>query len=160
MVAGVAQSAEHRFCKPTVVSSTLTASSDLSSWASAFGRRITDQVSDSSVTVMNRPNPGGYPSGSRGQTVNLVALPSQVRILLHPCRSRMGWIGLGSGFNPVRATCGPRQDNREGNDADLSGLHPRRFQSETSVPIGSCDLRWILKLAGWGAGETAGVTQW
>jgi hypothetical protein len=39
--AGVAQSAEHRFCKPTVVSSTLTASSDLSSWASAFGRRIT-----------------------------------------------------------------------------------------------------------------------
>jgi hypothetical protein len=41
VVAGVAQSAEHRFCKPTVVSSTLTASSFLSSWASAFGRRIT-----------------------------------------------------------------------------------------------------------------------
>src|SRR5438309_7996890 len=28
---------------------------------------------------------GGYPSGQRGQTVNLVAQPSQVRILLHPC---------------------------------------------------------------------------
>src|SRR5690349_12145146 len=38
---------------------------------------------------------GGYPSGQRGQTVNLVALPSQVRILLHPCRSRRAWNGLG-----------------------------------------------------------------
>jgi hypothetical protein len=36
VAAGVAQLAEHRFCKPTVVSSTLTASSGLSSWA--FGR--------------------------------------------------------------------------------------------------------------------------
>ena len=28
--------------------------------------------------------PGGFPSGQRGQTVNLMALPSQVRILLRP----------------------------------------------------------------------------
>ena len=27
---------------------------------------------------------GGFPSGQRGQTVNLLALPSKVRILLHP----------------------------------------------------------------------------
>jgi hypothetical protein len=31
---------------------------------------------------------------------------------------------------------------------------------EKSLPAGSCDLRWISMLAGWGAGETAGVTQW
>lgn len=37
-----------------------------------------------------RPARGGYPSGQRGQTVNLLAQPSQVRILLRPpslCRS-------------------------------------------------------------------------
>ncbi len=27
---------------------------------------------------------GGFPSGQRGQTVNLLALPSKVRILLRP----------------------------------------------------------------------------
>ena len=27
---------------------------------------------------------GGFPSGQRGQTVNLLATPSKVRILLHP----------------------------------------------------------------------------
>ena len=26
----------------------------------------------------------GFPSGQRGQTVNLLAMPSKVRILLHP----------------------------------------------------------------------------
>ncbi len=31
----------------------------------------------------------GYPSGQRGQTVNLVALPSQVRILLHPIENQL-----------------------------------------------------------------------
>lgn len=66
-VAGVAQSAEHRFCKPTVVSSTLTASS--------VGNDLRRGL---------RLCLGGYPSGQRGQTVNLVAMPSQVRILLHP----------------------------------------------------------------------------
>ena len=29
---------------------------------------------------------GGFPSGQRGQTVNLLAPPSKVRILLHPFR--------------------------------------------------------------------------
>ncbi len=29
-------------------------------------------------------HPGGFPSGQRGQTVNLMAQPSQVRILLSP----------------------------------------------------------------------------
>ena len=28
----------------------------------------------------------GFPSGQRGQTVNLLATPSKVRILLHPLR--------------------------------------------------------------------------
>ena len=29
-------------------------------------------------------NMGGFPSGQRGQTVNLLAMPSKVRILLRP----------------------------------------------------------------------------
>ena len=56
-VAGVAQSAEHRFCKPTVVSSTLTASSDLSSWASAFGRRTRD---DSAIRHLDGSSETGW----------------------------------------------------------------------------------------------------
>ena len=87
-IAGVAQSAEHRFCKPTVVSSTLTASS-----ARLHGRGPRSRSECPRLGVGSAPcslrkrNPGGYPSGQRGQTVNLVALPSQVRILLHPCRA-------------------------------------------------------------------------
>ena len=45
LVAGVAQSAEHRFCKPTVVSSTLTASSGWSGWAPG-GRWNTGRLGD------------------------------------------------------------------------------------------------------------------
>lgn len=90
-VAGVAQSAEHRFCKPTVVSSTLTASSAPHE-VGAIARNV---LAGRCLTATRRPagpvdahpNAGGYPSGQRGQTVNLVALPSQVRILLHPFRS-------------------------------------------------------------------------
>ena len=33
---------------------------------------------------------GGFPSGQRGQTVNLLAPPSKVRILLHPLCRRGG----------------------------------------------------------------------
>ena len=32
---------------------------------------------------------GGFPSGQRGQTVNLLAPPSKVRILLHPFMERI-----------------------------------------------------------------------
>ena len=35
----------------------------------------------------------GFPSGQRGQTVNLLATPSKVRILLHPFARRCGSIG-------------------------------------------------------------------
>ena len=35
----------------------------------------------------------GFPSGQRGQTVNLLAPPSKVRILLHPLKCRCGSIG-------------------------------------------------------------------
>ena len=35
----------------------------------------------------------GFPSGQRGQTVNLLAMPSKVRILLHPLKCRCGSIG-------------------------------------------------------------------
>ena len=33
----------------------------------------------------------GFPSGQRGQTVNLLAMPSKVRILLHPLAE---WLDL------------------------------------------------------------------
>ena len=48
------------------------------------------------VAVDGLKSKGGFPSGQRGQTVNLMALPSQVRILYPPCES---WIvcGLFSG---------------------------------------------------------------
>ena len=32
---------------------------------------------------------GGFPSGQRGQTVNLLAMPSKVRILLRPLGVRI-----------------------------------------------------------------------
>ena len=97
-VAGVAQSAEHRFCKPTVVSSTLTASS-------AGARPTVLEVERERRSARNAETyrsrgrsqkPGGYPSGQRGQTVNLVALPSQVRILLHP------FVGPARSLDPTR----------------------------------------------------------
>ena len=40
-------------------------------------------LGEGSVMIM-----GGFPSGQRGQTVNLLAMPSKVRILLHPLRAR------------------------------------------------------------------------
>ena len=43
----------------------------------------------------------GFPSGQRGQTVNLLAPPSKVRILLHPlCRS--GGTGRRTGLKILR----------------------------------------------------------
>ena len=39
---------------------------------------------------------GGFPSGQRGQTVNLMALPSQVRILHPPIDDDCDRIAVGS----------------------------------------------------------------
>jgi hypothetical protein len=56
----------------------------------------------------------GFPSGQRGQTVNLLAMPSKVRILLRPFQLHIaGWSSLEArrahnpkvtGSNPVPAT--------------------------------------------------------
>ena len=55
----------------------------------------------------------GFPSGQRGQTVNLLASPSKVRILLHPFIFAAGWSSLEArrahnpkviGSNPIPAT--------------------------------------------------------
>ena len=62
MKAGLAQLVEHRFCKPAVVGSSPIASSSL--YAGEGEAR--------------------FPSGQRGQTVNLLALPSMVRTHLSP----------------------------------------------------------------------------
>ena len=43
----------------------------------------------------------GFPSGQRGQTVNLLAPPSKVRILLHPL-SRSGGTGRRTGLKILR----------------------------------------------------------
>ena len=69
--ASVAQLAEPRFCKPEVVGSSPTASSSIEVRQSQFYDKVSHKR-------------GEYPSGQRGQTVNLVAQPSQVRILLPP----------------------------------------------------------------------------
>ena len=56
---------------------------------------------------------GGFPSGQRGQTVNLLATPSVVRIHLRPFYFIAGWSSLEArrahnpkviGSNPVPAT--------------------------------------------------------
>ena len=105
---------------------------------------------------------GGYPSGQRGQTVNLVAMPSQVRILLHPCRVP---IGMDRIRRPGDLVSEPTESKvrsiTEGNDEDRSAdIRPRRPETETNGSSGLCDLRWIFPGAGSDAGETAGVTQW
>ncbi len=66
----------------------------------------------------DRSRSGGYPSGQRGQTVNLVALPSQVRILLHPCDR--GWndrdleVGVRRLSEPSRPGLGTWSDRHRG----------------------------------------------
>src|SRR5690606_16280349 len=86
-LASVAQLAELRFCKPEVVGSSPTASSpevlpirpSRSTPPRQFRREQT------SFRPGHRKIPSGeYQSGQLGQTVNLVAMPSQVRILLPP----------------------------------------------------------------------------
>ena len=57
--------AEQLICNQQVVGSTPTVGSD--------------QFTDLHIYIL-----GGFPSGQRGQTVNLLALPSKVRILLRP----------------------------------------------------------------------------
>ena len=69
--------AELRFCKPAVVGSTPTASSVLKS-VMALALRCGTM--------------GVCPSGQWGQTVNLVAMPSQVRILSPPLGSPGGCV--------------------------------------------------------------------
>ncbi len=70
--ASVAQLGEQRFCKPQVVGSSPSAGS--------FGVRF----------ALELRKMGGYRSGQTGQTVNLLAQPSQVRIL-HPPLGRLAW---------------------------------------------------------------------
>jgi hypothetical protein len=107
--ASVAQPVEQLICNQQVVGSSPSASS--LSWVARMapfawsnlarrdiqvleGREVpnavngTDRARSSPVGKVGRspglnPMTGGFPSGQRGQTVNLMALPSQVRIL-HP----------------------------------------------------------------------------
>ena len=47
----------------------------------------------------------GFPSGQRGQTVNLLATPSKVRILLHPFRCEIHLLPVLTG-QPMARRCG------------------------------------------------------
>ena len=44
-----------------------------------YKQRVIGSIPIGPIEIM-----GGFPSGQRGQTVNLLAPPSKVRILLHP----------------------------------------------------------------------------
>ena len=67
---------------------------------------------------------GGFPSGQRGQTVNLMAMPSQVRILHSPLHEQVsdvhrGWGAAEYGFVTVGAIY------REESEDDLAGVARR-----------------------------------
>ena len=50
-------------------------------------------IGSSPIGPIDKTNMDGFPSGQRGQTVNLLATPSKVRILLHPlARSAIGYL--------------------------------------------------------------------
>jgi hypothetical protein len=79
--ASVAQLAEPRFCKPEVVGSSPTASFANTKLQNPNPKRVSSFLGFG-FWILNRPV--GFLSGQKGQTVNLVAMPSQVRILLPP----------------------------------------------------------------------------
>lgn len=101
--ASVAQLAEFRFCKPEVVGSSPTASSVRGDNSKKLPR-IRDQESGIRLAKLLIPDSrpliphlGVCPSGQWGQTVNLVALPSLVRIQPPPLEEGSGIRGQGSG---------------------------------------------------------------
>ena len=88
--ASVAQLAERLTCNQQVVGSSPTVSSG-NDWAidglgigrPTIRRFVIGDVEPECDRQIFNTRLGGFPSGQRGQTVNLMALPSQVRIL-HP----------------------------------------------------------------------------
>ena len=51
-------------------------------------------IGSSPIGPIKLNNMDGFPSGQRGQTVNLLATPSKVRILLHPFEYRKDSVKL------------------------------------------------------------------
>jgi hypothetical protein len=87
--ASVAQSAEQLICNQQVVGSSPSAS--LKRRMPKFKWRINDDLWRMVVRHLDfgirHWNSGGFPSGQRGQTVNLMAMPSKVQILHPPLRN-------------------------------------------------------------------------
>ena len=84
--ASVAQPAEQLICNQQVVGSSPSASSSRRPLEFPWSNRLPDgwPLGESGLdgeTVVSTL--GGFPSGQRGQTVNLMAMPSKVQIL-HP----------------------------------------------------------------------------
>ncbi len=84
---------------------------------------------------------GGYPSGQRGQTVNLVALPSQVRILLHPCQLRVGWNGSESDAFGRELTGGQASNQQGGSSPGRLeiGIKSTLYSGPVGVPAAVAD---------------------
>src|SRR5690349_68121 len=87
--ASVAQLAEQLICNQQVVGSSPSASSSaLRERRGVLGAEVLGSWCSLNLFPSSRRArasvKGGFPSGQRGQTVNLMALPSQVRILYPP----------------------------------------------------------------------------
>ena len=76
---------------------------------SRLGRSIWDLSSAGRASALQaeghrfepyRSHMDGFPSGQRGQTVNLLAMPSKVRILLHPFDEYNSSV-VASGYVPI-----------------------------------------------------------
>ena len=121
-MAGVAQSAEHRFCKPTVVSSTLTASSDRSApppgrWnAGRLGNRYHNESSETGWIPKWLKGPdcksGGYAFAGSNPA---------------PPMSRLGGDPCSMEFNPTRTTRPKPASLRHDSSPNRPRLAPARI---------------------------------
>jgi hypothetical protein len=91
--ASVAQSAEQLICNQQVVGSSPSASlhdnPPLVFWRNIVQIALRRASGASRARPDGKAGKGGFPSGQRGQTVNLMAMPSKVRILHSPLERMM-----------------------------------------------------------------------
>ena len=85
--ASVAQLAEQLICNQQVAGSNPTAGFN-ACWITGFLTSLGVNKSPDPLWIHDKHNLVGFPSGQRGQTVNLMAQPSKVRILHPPLLSK------------------------------------------------------------------------
>ena len=84
----------------------------------------------------------GFPSGQRGQTVNLLAPPSKVRILLHPANLALTSLRCRSYFFV-------QKENRKGAAKPRPSAHPWAFFKEFLVVEDGRVLTFVCMLRCW-----------